>query len=119
MSALRTIVGIVVGYLSFAAASMLLVGTAMAGAGAVRALVALVGLLLIGLGSGLATTVIAGPHGRLASAIVGGLVALATLANLAMQLGAEPSWYKLGTLLLTVPAIVLTGRRQSYVKKTN
>ncbi len=119
MSALRTIVGIVVGYLSYAAASMLLVGTVMAGAGAVRTLVTLVGLLLIGLGSGLVTTAIAGAHGRLASAIVGGLVALATLANLAMQLGAEPSWYKLGTLLLTVPAIVLASRRQAVAKKTD
>ncbi len=44
--------------------------------------------------------------------VLAGLVALATVANLAMQLGAEPTWYKVGTLVLTAPAILCLGLRR-------
>ncbi len=47
----------------------------------------------------------------MAAYVAAGLVVLATATNLAMGLGAEPNWFKVGTLLLTVPAMVLIGQR--------
>ena len=37
---------------------------------------------------------------------------VATLVNLILAAGAEPLWYKLGTLLLTVPLILGVGLRR-------
>jgi len=107
MKILRLIAAIVVGYVLFAASSMLLVGPVMTQTGVVMIVVALLALALIGLVVGLVASAIAGENHRIAGYILAGLVALATLANLFMGLGAEPLWYKLGTLVLTVPGILL------------
>lgn len=112
MKILRAIVAIVVGYVLFAVASMLLVGPVMTRQGLFMVVVALVALALIGLVVGLVAKAIAGGHRRLVGYILAGLVALATVANLVMGLGAEPVWYKIGTLVLTAPAILLVGFRR-------
>jgi hypothetical protein len=43
---------------------------------------------------------------------------LATLANLVMRPGAEPVWYKDGTLVLTASVILLAGLRRPPAEKT-
>ena len=111
MSIFRAIAGIIVGYLVFAAASMMLVGLVIARQGPFVVVIALVTLALVGLAAGWVAAAIAGESRRLASYILAGLVALATLANLVMGFGAEPVWYKIGTLVLTAPAILLIGLR--------
>jgi hypothetical protein len=108
----RTIVGIIVGYVVFAASSMLLLGLTMELEGPLTIVLALAGLVVIGLVAGSLAALIAGPKARIATIIAATLVALATLANLLMGLGAEPAWYKLGTLLLTTGAILLVGLRR-------
>ena len=107
MKVLRGVVAIVAGYVVFALASMLLVGRVMAGEGWLIIALGLIGLAGVGLASGALGAVIAGANGRWVGFVLAGLVALATVANLAMQLGAEPTWYKVGTLVLTAPLILL------------
>lgn len=112
MEIVRIIGAIVTGYLVFALASMLLVGLVMAQQGPLIAALALVGLPLIGLAAGFTARAIAGEKRRLAAYILAGLVLLATLVNLILAAGAERIWYKVGTLLLTVPLILVVGIRQ-------
>lgn len=113
MKILRAILAVVIGYVLFAASSMLLVGPVMTRQGPLMVVVALVALAAIGVVVGLVARAVAGESRQLAGCILAGLVALATLANLFMGLGAEPLWYKLGTLVLTVPAILFVGIRSS------
>lgn len=107
MKILRAFAGIVVGYLIYAISSMLMVGVVMGRSGAIVIILGLVGLAVIGLVAGCATAKISGDTRRLTGLILAGLVVVATLANLLLQLGAEPTWYKVGTLLLTAPAILV------------
>ena len=107
MNALRIIAAIVVGYVLFALGSMFLVGPVMAKEGTVIIVLGLIGLALVGLFSGLIARAIAGEKAQVAGYVLAALVGLATLANLLMQLGAEPVWYKVGTLLLTMPLILV------------
>ncbi|MCZ6727612.1 MAG: hypothetical protein O7A98_09710, partial [Acidobacteria bacterium] len=79
----------------------------------------LIGLALIGLVSGFMAATISRENGRLAGYILAGLVGLATAANLAMGLGAEPVWYKVGTLVLTAPLILLVCLWRSSAKRTD
>jgi len=111
----RAIVAVVVGYMLFAAANMLLIrfGPVMTQQGPLMVVVVLAALALIGLVVGSNARIIAGEQRQLVGYLLAGLVALATLANLFMGLSAEPPWYKLGTLVLTVPAILLIGVRGS------
>ena len=118
MNALRTIAAVLIGYVVFAMASMMLVGQVMDREGPVIVVVGLVALAMIGLAAGYVASSIAGGKGRLTGCILAGLVAVATLANLVMQLGAEPTWYKVGTLILTAPMILLVGLRGSRPEKT-
>lgn len=111
MKILRAIVAVIIGYVLFATGSILLVGPVMTRQGPFMVVVALAALALIGLVVGCVARAIAGDHRRVAGYILAGLVALATLVNLMMGLGAEPVWYKIGTLVLTVPAILLVGLR--------
>lgn len=97
----------VVGYVAFAGGSMLLVGPVMAQTGPLAMVLGLAGLLLIGLVAGFLAAKISGDSCRIAGIVLTALIVLATLANLLMELGAEPRWYKLGTLLLTAPMILL------------
>ncbi len=115
MSVFRTIAAILVGYVLFASASMMLVGPVMAQQGPMIVVLALIALAVIGLVVGFVAAMIAGSKRLLAGYIVAGLVCLATLANLVMQLGAEPVWYKVATLFVTAPLIVLVCRRQPSV----
>lgn len=112
MKILRTLGAVVVGYVLFAVASMLLISLLATGDGLVLTVLALAALAVIGLLSGWTAAAISGETRQLAGYIVAGLVAVATIANLAMQLGAEPVWYKVGTLVLTVPGIILATRRR-------
>lgn len=109
---MRIAIGVVVGYLLFAVASMFTVGAIGVREGVTVVIVSLVALALIGVIVGWVATAIAGSGARLAATILAGLIAVATLANLLFHFGAEPSWYKLGTLLLTAPAAMLMGRRR-------
>jgi len=111
MKILRALVGVVVGYLIYALASMLVVGMVTPREGPTAMFLGLTALLVIGGIAGFATSAIAGGMKRPAALILAGLVAMATVANLAMQLGAEPTWYKVGTLLLTTPVIVIMSFR--------
>lgn len=86
MTILRAIAAIIVGYLVFAASSMLLVGLVIARQGPLVVVIA--------------------------------LVAIATIANLVMGFGAEPVWYKVGTLVLTALAVLLVGLRWISETKT-
>lgn len=113
MKTLRTIIAIIVGYLLFAVTSMLLVSPVMSRQGPITVVLAFMCLALIGGASGWVAAMISGGTARLASSILAGIVAVATLANLLMKLGAEPVWYKVATLVLTVPAILLAGRWRS------
>jgi hypothetical protein len=107
MKALRTLAAVIVGYLGYAGGSMLLVGPVMAQPGTLGKVLGLAGLLFVGLVAGLLAAKIAGGGRRVAGFVLAGLVLLATLANLFMELGAEPRWYKLGTLVLVAPAILV------------
>lgn len=111
MIILRTAAGVIVGYVVYAFCSMTLVGAVMGSQSTGTTISSLAALAVIGGIAGALTALIAGPKSGLAVAITAGLVTLATVANLALQLGAEPVWFKLGTLLLTVPALLLVGRR--------
>jgi len=113
MSVLRTIAAILVGYFLFALGSMLTISLWVGKEGGAFAALAFVALAVIGLVAGLAASLISGKTKRLAGAIHAGLIALATLVNLLMQFGAEPSWYKVATLLVTVPSILLVTFRGS------
>lgn len=106
MEIVRVVVAIVVGYVVFAAASMFLVGQIPATGSPVVVVLGLVALALIGVIAGFVARAISGNGRRITGYILAGLVAVATLANLLMQLGAEPTWYKVGTLVLTAPAIL-------------
>ncbi len=113
MKVVRAIAAVVVGYVLFAGSSMMLVGPVMSRQGGLMIVVALVALAVIGMVVGLVARVIAGDYRKPVAYILTGLVALATLVNLFMGLGAEPTWYKIGTLVLTAPAICLVGHRDS------
>ncbi len=113
MKILRAFAGVVVGYLVFAASSMFLVGMVMDREGPVVIGLGLTVLAAIGCVSGFLASKIAGGTSRPVGFVLAGLVAAATIANLAMQLGAEPTWYKMGTLLLTAPAILMISLRSS------
>lgn len=113
MKVLRVVLASVVGYVVFAVGSMLLVAPVMAQEGSMIVAVGLIGLALIGLVSGFTAATISGGGGRLAGYILAGLVGLATVANLALGLGAEPVWYKVGTLALTAPLILLVCLRRA------
>lgn len=113
MRVFRTIAAVVLGYLAYAGGSMLLLGPVMSRQGALSVVLGIAGLLFIGLVAGLLTAKTAGSTRRVAGYLVAALVTLATLANLFMQLGAEPRWYKLATLVLTVPAVLLICLRPS------
>ena len=113
MKILRAFAGVVVGYLVFAVSSMFLVGVVMDREGPMVIGLGLIALATIGCVSGFVASKIAGGTSRPVGFVLAGLVAAATIANLAMQLGAEPTWYKMGTLLLTVPAIVVVSLRSS------
>lgn len=76
-------------------------------------------LVAIGWVAGFLAVKIAGSMRRPAGLILAGLVAAATIANLARVLGAEPTWNKLATLLLTVPAILLVTLRSSGSQGTS
>lgn len=111
MKILRALVGIIVGYLLYALGSMLAVGMVMAREGPASVALGLLALLLIGGVSGYLASAIAGDMRRLAAVVLAGLVAVAAIVNLAMQLGAEPAWYKVAALLLTAPIIVIMSYR--------
>ncbi|MCH9648295.1 MAG: hypothetical protein K0U98_08655 [Deltaproteobacteria bacterium] len=112
MSILRMVLAIIAGYLLFAVASMSLLVPVMGREGLVVIVLALAVLAIIGVTSGYLAKVIAGGKSKLACSILAALVALATLANLVFQTGAEPVWYKIGTLVLTASMILLVGSRQ-------
>jgi len=112
MSILRIILAIIAGYFLFAACSMLLVGLVMGKSGLFVVILGLTGLALVGLIAGWVARAIAGKMARIAGYVLAGLILVATLANLLMQLGAEPVWYKIGTLVLTAPAVVCVSLRQ-------
>ncbi len=110
MRAFRTVGGIVAGYVMFGSASMLLVSVVMLQAGPWVVPLGLAALAVIGALAGWVATTVAGTRPRLIGHILAGLVGAATLANLLLRLGAEPGWYKVGTLFLTVPLILLVSR---------
>lgn len=112
MKVLRIVAAVVVGYLAFALTSMALVWPVTAGEGPMIVVLGLIGLALIGLLAGFVAAAISGEDRRLAGYVLAGLVALATVANLVTGLGAEPVWYKVGTLVLTVPLIVIVCLRR-------
>ncbi len=112
MTVLRLVGAAILGYLLFAVGSMQLVGLVMRG-GAAAAIGALVGLAVIGAVVGYLTARIAGPKAAVAAAVAATLIGLATLANLVFGLGAEPVWYKLATLLVTIPIVLWVARRSS------
>lgn len=118
MDIVRTIAGVVVGYLIFAAASMLMIGAVTEGQGPVAIGLGLLGLTLIGLIAGFVAMSIAGANIRLVGFVLAGLVVIATAANLILQLGAEPLWYKVGTLALTAPGILFVCLRERHRTKT-
>jgi len=113
MKIFRAFAGVIVGYLIFAVSSMMLVGMVMQRSGPVIMGLGWLALAAIGCVSGFVASKIAGNTRRPVGFVLAGLIAAATIANLAMQLGAEPTWYKMGTLLLTVPAIVVVSLRSS------
>ena len=110
MTVVRLVGAAVVGYVLYAVASMQLVGPVGSG-GPVTALLVVLGLAMIGLAVGFLTARIAGPKAKTAAAVAATLIALATLANLSLGLGAEPVWYKLATLLVTIPALLWVAHR--------
>lgn len=119
MKLIRAFGAVVVGYLIYAVSSMLLVGLVMAQKGPITVGLACVALAAIGCLAGFLAVKIAGSMRRPTGFILAGLVASATIANLAMLLGAEPTWYKLATLLLTVPAILVVSLRSTVSESTS
>jgi hypothetical protein len=111
MKILRAIIAIVVGYVLYAGASMFVLrsGLFLMSPRRLMVVVVLAALALIGLVVGWNARLIAGDQRRLVSYLLAGLVALATVVSLIERSGIEPNWYKLGTLVLTVPAILLMG----------
>ncbi len=115
MRILRAIIAVVVGYVLYAGASMFLLrsGLFLMSPRRLMVVVVLAALALIGLVVGSNARLIAGDQRRLVSYLLAGLVTLVTLVSLIERSGVEPNWYKLGTLALTVPAILLMGLRGS------
>lgn len=111
MNIFRAIAGVVLGYVVFAFGSMILVMLVLTQEGQSVYAVVYVSLALIGLVSGWTATSIAGHYKTVAVCAVATLVLIATLANLFLQLGAEPNWFKLATLVLTIPAILVFALR--------
>ena len=111
MKTLRTIAAVIAGYVLYAASSMLLVGPVLKNRVAIMMALALVSLVVIGLFSGFVAAAIAGEKRRLAGNVLALLVIVVTIVNLIQQLGGEPAWYKVGTILLTAPAIAFMGYR--------
>ncbi len=107
MNMFRSIAAVLLGWALFATASMVIVTVVMAQEGPVIIVFALVSLTITGLVTGLLAASIAGSNRRIVGYILAGLVVLATLTNLLLNLGAEPVWYKVGTLVLTAPSILL------------
>lgn len=108
----RIIASVVVGYLAFAGASMLLVSLSTAGQ-LPLGLAALVGLVALGAALGWLSAKIAGPGGVTATRVVAALIALATAVNFVFALGVEPTWHKLASLFLTAPLVALVGQKVS------
>lgn len=111
MNIVRAIAGVLIGYFVYAYASMTLVGAIMGSEGTATVAMALAALAAIGALAGALAALVAGPKAAVATTVAAGLVVLATLANLILKLGAEPVWFKVGTLLLTAPILCLVGRR--------
>ena len=119
MPIVRVVLAVIVGYLVYAIFSMLLAQPVLEQAETFVVVASLAGLVLIGLMAGFVAHWIGREMSGVAVCIMAGLIALATIANLIMQLGAEPMWYKIGTLLLTVPAALWIGTRRSNTTNEN
>jgi len=119
MNLIRAFGAVVVGYLIYAVSSMLLVGLVMAQKGPIMVGLACVALAAIGWVAGFVAVKVAGSMRRPAAFILAGLISAATIANLVLQLGAEPTWYKIATLLLTVPAILIASLRSTGNEDTS
>ncbi len=113
MNIIRGVAAIVIGYLVIAFVSMSLGGVVMARGGLGIVVLALVALAISGGMVGLMTRLISGRNPRASGFTLAGLVSIATLANLVLGLGAEPAWFKIGTLLVSAPAIVFVCLRQA------
>lgn len=115
MKILRAIIAVVVGCVLYAGGDIFLLrsGLFLMSPRRLMVVVILAALALIGLVVGSTARLIAGDQRRLVSYLLAGLVALVTLVSLIERSGIEPTWYKLGTLALTVPAILLMGLQGS------
>ena len=110
MEMIRKTAAVLAGYFIFALASMAVISLLGSLQGPISVVVALAALAVTGFLAGLVVRVLAGGGSRWPGYTTGGLVALATVANLLLRLGAEPVWYKTATLVLTVPLLLLVSR---------
>lgn len=113
MEHVRTAGGIVLGYVVYAVGSMLLVGPVVSSSTTVGVVVAAIGLPIIGFTAGNVTALVAAGRRTLSGYLVAALVLLATLVNIIQNLGAEPIWYKIGTIVLVIPAVLFATRRRA------
>ena len=110
MQIIKAIAAGILGYLVYAIGSMVLVGLVVSSSTTLGIVMAGIGLPVIGFLAGKLTTIVDANHGTMNGYVVAGLVLLATLVNIVQNLGAEPVWYKIGTLLLVIPAVLLATR---------
>lgn len=110
----RTLSSIIVGYVAYAFTSMLLIAVMMSTTGVAQVMLGCVGLVFIALLVCYLVAVVSGKQlesdNHIALFIVASLIVVATSANLFLELGAEPVWYKLGTLFVLVPGTIVFDR---------
>ncbi len=113
MQIIRAIGTGLVGYVVYAIGSMLLVGLVVSNSTILGVVIAVIGLPVIGFLAGKVIALSDANHGKIIGYIVSGIVLLATLVNIIQNLGSEPLWYKIGTILLVIPAILFASRGRS------
>ena len=119
MKTLRSVLGVILGYLVGAAAGLGVVawlfgGQADPGAGPVIAgLAVLVAVLVL---AGFLAGTVAGRRQVLHAGIVAGLSALVIVASLANGAAVEPAWYRVLLLVLGSGAILLGGRLATSIQ---
>ena len=101
------------GYLVYAIGSMLLVGLVVSNSTTLGVIIAVIGLPVVGFLAGKLIGLVDAIHMTMIGYIVAGLVLFATLVNIVQNLGSEPIWYKIGTIVLVIPAMLIATRRKA------
>ncbi len=119
MQTLRSVLGVILGYLVGAATGMGVVASLFGGEGAPGIGPVVAGVLIFALAqvlAGFLAGTVAGRRKVLHAGIVAGLFALVTLASLLKGSAVEPAWYRIIVLVIGAGAILLGGRLSTFIQ---